>query len=165
MQKFHPADTDAWKLLERLIKVSDAAIADLRRHIGGLQDGSVQEGVLLLALQRLGQRFAETTGIAVHVKAEGDICLNDRLAAEVFQMVAEGLSNVRRHTHSPWATVSLACHNEHLIMRIENAGMVGEAPVSFTPRSIAGRAAAIGGHTRVERSDTGSTVVLVDIPL
>jgi len=46
-------------------------------------------------LRQLGQRFAKATGIAVPVEAAGDLALNDRLTAEVLQIIAEGLSNVR----------------------------------------------------------------------
>jgi signal transduction histidine kinase len=80
-------------------------------------------------------------------------------------MVAEGLSNIRRHTRSAWATVDLACHNGHLVVRMENDAAAGESPGPFTPHSIAERAAAMGGHMQVRRTDTGGTVVCIDIPL
>jgi hypothetical protein len=95
-------------------------------------------------VRRFASRFSEVTGIAVEVEARDDLRVADRLAAEAFQMVAEGLSNVRRHTQSPQARVGLALQNGSLHLRIENpAGPDPCAP--FTPRSIAERAAALGG--------------------
>src|SRR5439155_4762149 len=111
------------------------------------------------------EQFAKMTGIAVHVEAQTPLDVHDRLAAEVFHLVAEGLSNVRRHTCSTQATISLACGNGHLILRIANDIAVGAEPAPFLPRSIMERAAALGGCTRVELCADYDTVVVVDIPL
>ena len=73
--------------------------------------------------------------------------VNDRLAAEVLHLVAESLSNVRRHTPSTRATIGLTCRNGHLILCIEDDGAWNGTPVSFTPRSITERAEALGGQT------------------
>ena len=51
-------------------------------------------------------KFGELYDIEVEVKAPSAININDRLAAEVFQIVQEGLSNIKRHTAS--STASLA---------------------------------------------------------
>ena len=79
--------------------------------------------------------------------------------------VAEGLSNVRRHTDSLQATIILACRDSHLILRIEDDGAAGVVPAPFTPRSITERAATLGGHVRVEPRENGGSAVSVEIPL
>jgi signal transduction histidine kinase len=115
-------------------------------------------------VRRFASRFSEVTGIAVAVQAEDDLLIEDRLAAEAFQMVAEGLSNVRRHTQSPQATIGLALTNGSLLLRIENDA--GAEPCGlFTPRSITERAAALGGDAKVRKGVAGSTIVLVEVPL
>jgi signal transduction histidine kinase len=91
--------------------------------------------------------------------------LNGRLAAVVFQMVAEGLSNVRRHTHATRATVRLAQNNGHLVVRLENEEPTELAPTPFTPRSITERATALGGHAHVEQNGGSTTSVVIEIPL
>lgn len=151
--------------IERVIELTSAGIAELRGYVGGLKDGAEYQGGLILAIQRFARKFTEATGIVVHVEAETTVQVSDRLAAEVFQMVAEGLSNVQRHTDSAWATIRLACRSDHLIMRVENDIPEGMAPVSFAPRSITERAVALGGSAGVEYHEKGGTVVVVDIPL
>jgi signal transduction histidine kinase len=117
-------------------------------------------------VQRFTKKFAEATGIAVHIEAKTALPVHDRLAAEVFQMVAEGLSNVRRHTRSAQATVTLACDDQYLHLCIANDVMAGAAPTPFTPRSIMERATALGGGAHVEWPEHGGTVmIVVDIPL
>jgi signal transduction histidine kinase len=156
--------------LERLLALTNAGIADLRQYMGGLRENGARDsgllpGGLLPAVQRFAKKFAEATGIAVHVEAETALPVHDRLAAEVFQMVAEGLSNVRRHTRSAQATVTLACHEHHLSLSITNDMVAGTVPLPFTPRSITERATALGGGAHVEWPEHGGTVVVVDIPL
>jgi signal transduction histidine kinase len=101
---------------------------------------------------------------SVDVEAAADLHCNDRLAAEVFQMVAEGLSNIRRHTQATQAKIGLLRRNGYLVLRVENEGAPVTSPELFTPRSITERAAALGGQVLVERTDEG-TAVVVEIPL
>lgn len=164
-QKLASGSAEVKGEVERLIELTDVGLDDLRHYTAALRDGGESEGGLLPAVNRFAGKFSEATGIAVHVEAGADLCVNDRLAAELFQMVAEGLSNVRRHTSSLRATVGLARCDGHLVLRVGNDIMAGSAPLPFVPRSIAERAAALGGHGRVEWTESGDTVVVVEIPL
>jgi signal transduction histidine kinase len=161
---------DVHEDLEQLLALTSAGIADLRHYMGELREkGTPESGLLpaglLPAVQRFARKFAEATGISVHVEAKTALPVHDRLAAEVFQMVAEGLSNVRRHTRSAQATVTLGCHHDQLCLSIANDVTPGTVPVPFTPRSITERAAALGGGAHIEWPAHGGTVVRVDIPL
>ena len=80
-------------------------------------------------------------------------------------MVAEGLSNVRRHTRSVQATVTLTCCDQHLCLSIANDVAMGSVSTPFMPRSITERATALGGCAHVEWPEHGGTVIVVDIPL
>jgi signal transduction histidine kinase len=156
--------------VERLLALTNAGIADLRHYTGelrenGARDSGLLPGGLLPAVQRFTKKFAEATGIVVHVEAETALPVHDRLAAEVFQMVAEGLSNVRRHTRSAQATVTLSCQDDHLHLSIANDVATGAVPIPFTPHSITERATALGGRAHVEWPEHGGTVIVVDIPL
>jgi len=156
--------------LDHLLTLTKAGLADLRHYMDalrekGARDNGLLPGGLLPAVQRFAKKFAEATGIAVHVEAETALPVHDRLAAEVFQMVAEGLSNVRRHTQSAQATVTLSRGDQHLRLSIANDAARGFGLTPFTPRSIAERATALGGCAHVECSEHSGTVIVVDIPL
>src|SRR5262249_42860520 len=140
-------------------------IASLRGYVRQLPAGGSRESVLLAAVQRFVASFTETAHIAVQVEAASDLRINDRLAAEVFHMIVEGLSNIRRHTHAACANIGLARQNDSLILRIVNDGTDVVAPARFIPWSIAERAAALGGQARVEQVVGGGTQVTVEIPL
>ena len=148
----------------------------MRRYVWGLRAGEERRDVLLPAIQRFVTRFASVTGIDVIVEARGKIEVNDRLAAELFQIVAEGLSNVRRHALCNEARVEITCEGGKFLLQIKNRrpdesdgpgsgtdGAPRETPL-FSPRSIVERAALLGGETRVFIDDD-FTVVAVAIPL
>jgi signal transduction histidine kinase len=149
--------------LDRLIALADSGITDLRGFARKLPGEGAPEGSLLPAMQRFTDKFTDATGIAVALDVPADLQLHDRLTAEVFQIVAEGLSNVRRHTQAAHAAIYLQCRADHLQLCIENDG-VDNAP-SFMPRSITGRVTALGGHVSIGHPTPDHTAVLVEIPL
>lgn len=165
LRKCAAGTTDVQDDLQQLLTLVNAALVDMRGYVRGLSQGNGYKDGLRPAVERFAQQFTEATGIAVHVEVAADVCINDRLATAVFQMVAEGLSNVRRHTDSPWATIGLACCNGHFLLRIENADAAGTAVVPFRPRSITERAAALGGQVCVRRTEDARVALIVDIPL
>lgn len=151
--------------IEQLIELNGIGVTDLRHYVNGLKGSNERESELLPTVRRFATKFAEVTGIAVHVEAKTDIHVNGRFAAEVFQMVAEGLSNVRRHTQALQATIVLARTNNLFVLHIENEGTEGISPSPFTPRSITERVVALGGQTRVEWCGDGGARVIITIPL
>ena len=96
-QKLHSGNTDVVKNVEELLELTNQELVELRRYVWGLRAGEERRDVLLPAIKRFVGRFTSVTGIRVNVNSHGKIEINDRLAAEIFQMITEGLSNVRRH--------------------------------------------------------------------
>ena len=131
--------------------------------------------MLLPAIERFAERFSLVTGIKVDVEAHGKVKVNDRLAAELFQIVAEGLSNVRRHAFCREARVEISCRDSSLLLQIKNSRPRANTELerkygnenvkTFRPHSIAERAASLGGDTRVFVDEKDYTVVSVGIPL
>jgi signal transduction histidine kinase len=163
-QKLHAGASDITGDIAQLMAITEQGIGDLRGYVHRLPAAGNRENVLLAAVQRFAATFTEATHIAVKVEGASDLHINDRLAAEVFQMVVEGLSNIRRHTQATCASIGLACQNDCLIVQIVNDGANAAVPPRFIPRSIAERAAALGGQTCVEYI-AGGTRVTVRIPL
>jgi signal transduction histidine kinase len=151
--------------IERLLEMTDVGIGDLRRYIKGLHDRREHGNDFRTMVKRFTEKFAEATGINVSLVAPEEIIINDGLAAEVFQMVAEGLSNIRRHTESAHAVIKVECVGGKLLLSIENGRDIRDARVSFVPRSITERAASLGGVARVDTDVDGNTIVRVQIPM
>lgn len=153
--------------LAELVEKTESVIQDLRQYVGGLRDpgSSGLVNVLVSSVQKQARQFGEFYDIQVDVDVATDINMNDRLAAEVFQIVREGLSNIKRHTAATKARISLSSRNSDIVLNIENESPNGESYKTFTPRSIAERAVALGGRVSVNLSDEGRTTVSVVIPM
>ena len=176
-QKLEGGDVAIRANVKELLELTRHELAELRRFVWGLKAGEERMDVLLPAIERYAERFSVVTGITVDVEAHGKVKVNDRLAAELFQIVAEGLSNVRRHAFCRDARVEISCKETSLLLQIKNSRprMGGNAETeraeghdgnrAFRPHSIAERAAALGGETQVFVDEKDYTVVSVGIPL
>ncbi len=148
-----------------LLSLTNGEIADLRNYVGGLRRGESPREIFLPAVRRYASKFSEATGLSVEIEGSDDLPIYDRLAAELFQMIEEALSNVRRHSTSSYAKIHIAINDGHLEMHIRNERLKRLGEASFTPRSIAERAAALGGRAIVYTDANFDTVVNVQIPL
>lgn len=153
--------------LAELAERTDSVIKDLRRFVGGLKDRDSGErvNVLTSSIERHAKQLGEFYGIEVDVNIATDINMNDRLAAELFQIVREGLSNIKRHTSSARARIRMASLNGDIVLSIENDCSASNGKNTFTPRSITERAIALGGRISVKAGEDGSTIVSVIIPM
>jgi signal transduction histidine kinase len=151
--------------VEELLALTDGEIDDLRNYVGGLRRGETPQDIFLPAVRRFASKFSEATGLLVEVNGSDDLPIYDRLAAELFRMIEESLSNVRRHSTSSYAKLDIAISDGHLEMKVRNERLKRLGSPSFTPRSIADRATALGGETIVYTDTNDDTVVAVRIPL
>ena len=156
---------DVLETVEELLALTSGEIADLRSYIGGLRRGETRREIFLPAVRRFASKFSEATGLIVEIQGSDDLPIYDRLAAELFQMVEEGLRNVRRHSNSTYAKLDFAIKDGQLEMTFRNERLKRLGEASFVPLSIAERSAALGGRTLVYADENRDTVVCVQIPL
>jgi signal transduction histidine kinase len=174
-QKLEAGNTAIRGDIQELLELTNVELTELRRFVWGLRAGEERMDVLLPAIERFAERFSLVTGIKVDVEARGKVKVNDRLAAELFQIVAEGLSNVRRHAFCRDARVEISCNDGSLLLQIKNSrpranpeaerADGNENVKPFRPHSIAERAASLGGDTHVFVDEKDYTVVSIGIPL
>jgi signal transduction histidine kinase len=164
-QKLEGGKFDVNNDLERLIEMTQLEIHGLRQYVGGLSQAQSRQASLVQALKRFAEKFTGATGIAVEIEAETEIKINDRLTAEVVQLVAEGLSNIRRHTQSSRCSIKMGCRRGHFQLRIGNETEKGARTESFIPKSITARTHSLGGRVSVENSNDGWTLLEIEIPL
>lgn len=151
--------------LDKLTCMTDQVLRDLRVYAGKVKDGPSQtEPVFLVDLHRQTAHIKKFYDIDIVVSIDGDLKVSDRLKAEMLQIVREGLSNICKHTVAHRGYVKLQCFDEWIKIQIENDGF-GTPQIDFVPRSITGRAAALGGRAYVRQGLNASTAVHIEIPI
>ena len=152
--------------LDYLVEMAREGVEELREYVYDLRKAGDQGDVLLNSLLRYSAKFETVTGIRVSVVSRIDGgAINDRLAGEIFQMAAEALSNVQRHTTATAVHLTVErSPSGGVIVRIANKASTEGAPNEFVPKSISERAESLGGYTQVTQSP-GHTVVNIEIPL
>jgi signal transduction histidine kinase len=149
-----------------LISMAEMTIRDLRDYASNLKDKVAMPGEFLVgAVRKQSERLTRFYGINVEVTSDISPQLDGRLAAEAFQIISEGLSNVLRHTAAKRAFVTILCENSHLLLKVGNEVSGDSVVKEFMPKSINERASILGGTTFVEQRLNGQTVVHVTIPM
>jgi signal transduction histidine kinase len=167
LQRDAGADSPIASRVAELVDMAGMTIRDLRSYTTSLKEQTPMPGEFLVAaVKKQAERLGRFYGIAVDVQSDITAPLNGRIAAEVFQMISEGLSNILKHTSAKAASVQILCEHSMLMLKIGNAA--GEnilAADEFTPRSISERVQALGGTTYVERGEDGYTTVHLMVPI
>ena len=162
-------DRDVATRLEESVGTIDQVIRDLRGYVFGLRPGAVRERSLEAALVDLVRDFDRDSGIstALDVDASAAEALA-AVASDVLQIVAEALSNVRRHASASTCRVELRRSDVSVVVRIEDDG-VGFDPAAATGaghglRNFRQRAQRLGGTLAIESPEDGGAAIAVTIP-
>lgn len=153
--------------ISELVEMAGMTVHDLRTYAVRLRERTAMPGeVLAEAVKKHAARLGRFYGIAVEVASDVPAQLDGRLAAEAFQIVSEGLSNVLRHTEAKSAFVNMRGEGAALLLQVGNeASAPSSGAQAFTPRSIDERSRALGGSATVDRRADGYTVVQVTLPM
>lgn len=148
-----------------LQEVTVGELHNLRELVSGMRSGtSAADNALAPALQRQASRFTELFGLDVVVRCDAGLSIGRRLAAAIFPIVGEALTNIRRHTAATAAQIIVHDHPQTCELQIRNAHDPATAPAAFMPRSIAERVHALHGSVRVELQQAGFTDLIISIP-
>jgi len=161
LQSDHPVAPE----LDKLLDMTTQVIGDMRQFARSVRQGAAQtDAELLVALRRQAQQVHEFYGIRITIQAQPGLSISDRLAAEVFQIVNEGMHNIRKHTRARNGVVDLSNVDGQLRIRIENEAPEGP-PAPFLPGSLAERTNALGGTIEIVRTSQDATAVHIAIPV
>ncbi len=139
-----------------------------------LPPGLVQLG-LVSTIFRLCEEFSARHGIPVDFRAEGmdSVKPDFEFQINVYRIVQEALSNVRRHAHASLVTVKLVASHPSVLLRVEDDGQgfaqerspgEGLRERHMGLWSMGERARLLGGTLRIRSAPGKGTRILVDIP-
>ena len=146
--------TEARGLLAELAAAARSIYVDVREAILGLRSPVVPGVGLVAAVEDYAARFADASKIVVHVEAAGTargLDLAPDVEAQVFRIVQEALTNVRKHSGAGRADITFALNDGRLEVVIvdDGHGFGGSPSPADRPRygleAMHERAESIGG--------------------
>jgi signal transduction histidine kinase len=160
--------------LAELATAARSIYVDVREAILGLST-PVSSAGLSGAIEGYASRFAEASKVAVHVSTSPEAARLDlppAVEAQVFRIVQEALTNVRKHAAAQRVEVDLEVVDGSLIVAVEDDGRgigAAESPGEGWPRygatAMRERARSIGGSVAWSSVPGVGTRVRLDVPL
>ncbi len=159
--------------LDRLRGVADEIFEDISESISGLRTSVTERGLAGALLDYLDQ-FEERHGIRLHLEADSAAGQLTPLAAlQVFRLVQEALTNVRKHAAAFEATVTLTSPQPGALTVViaddgrgfgaPGNGGGGQRPLGLT--SMRERVEGLGGTLDISSGPGSGTRVTATIPL
>ncbi len=155
--------------------IATQMIEDVRRLSRGLRPAVLDDFGLAVALGRLTDDMAHTSGIVVdlHASSIKDQRFSHELEIEIFRIVQEALTNIVRHAKTDRAQVRVTVDDRSLevIVRDQGGGFDTHAQESarttlhFGLAGMRERAALLGGSLQLRSSLGQGTSVCVRVPL
>jgi signal transduction histidine kinase len=151
-----------------------AVYVDVREAILGLRSPIEPGQGLGAAIEAHARRVAADSGFVVDADIppeSRDLRLDPDAEAQVYRIVQEALTNIRKHAGARRVRLSMALADGCLTMKIDDdgRGLAGGTPPSDVPRyglrSMHERAAAIGATLDVRDGWRGGVVVSLAVPL
>jgi len=148
--------------LGELAAAARSIYVDIREAILGLRSPVVPGVGLVAAVEDYATRFAEVSKIAIRVEAPESarrLELAPEVEAQVFRIVQEALTNVRKHSGAHRAEIDFAVHGSGLEVRIADDG------AGLGTRWATGALPQYGLQAMRERADSiGATIDWTDPP-
>jgi len=154
---------------ERLRVVENTArdnLAEARALVAAFAPVALQDASLAQALGRLGTRFAQETGLAVTVRADGVGALPAAVEVVLLRAAQEAFANVRRHAQARSVTVRLAQTDGDVTLTVsdDGRGLGPDASDGFGLAGMRDRVRSAGGTLVVTSGDDGGTTLCARVP-
>ncbi len=132
--------------LERLEELAASAMHEIQALISQLRPRSVAEEGLPVALRQLAAERLERDGLEVTVEENGERSLSEAVAAGLYRIAQEALTNVAKHAGTQQATVRLNLTAGVTFLEVEDFGL------GFDPQSALGEHGHLGLAGMAERA-------------
>jgi signal transduction histidine kinase len=108
--------------LERLEELAASAMREIQALISQLRPRSVDEAGLPVALHQLAAERLERDGLHVAVEVKGEFSPPEGVAAGLYRIAQEALTNVAKHAGTEQATVRLSLPPGASFLEVEDRG-------------------------------------------
>jgi signal transduction histidine kinase len=151
------------------------SLSEARRFLWALRPDVVAREPLAQALQRIGQRWSEESGIPLHLEAAGpQRPLPAPIEATFLRAAQEALINTRKYSKATLVNFTLTYMEDEVVLDVQDDG-VGFDPAEASQQvgldhgyglaALRERAAQLGGSLEVESAPGEGTTVVVSLPV
>jgi signal transduction histidine kinase len=163
---------EAARQLEQLAAAAREVYSDVRESIIGLRGAAGADWRLVEALDEYLVAWQEQSGVACLLRVDRGLRFASTVEFQLLRIVQEALANVRKHAQARHVEVDLEVRGETLLLTVGDDGVgfhAGELGRSEFPRfglaTMRERAESIGGSFAVGSSQTGGTLVKIELPV
>lgn len=160
---------EARSRLTELRSMVTGAIASVRQFSRDLRPLALEDLGLIAAMQYLVNQLAQTTGIEVNLKIDGQVDgLSNDMEVAIYRILQETLNNVRKHAGATRVNITARFGQAHIRLVVEDNGQGFEVPEAITDFANLGsfgmmglreRAQLFGGDLTVQsRPGKGTTI-------
>jgi two-component system, NarL family, sensor kinase len=152
--------------LQRALALSKASLDEARAAMRELRTPG-NGRPLPEALSALAHAFSAETGIRVHLRTDGRSTSSPSQEEDLYGIVNEALTNVRKHAHATDVDVSFEAVRGRIRLEVADNGSGFSTRARTSGFGLTGmreRADALGGHLRVVSSIGRGTRIIVTVP-
>ena len=159
--------------LGELSAAARSVYVDVRETILGLRSPIGPDAGLVAAIRAHAKGVAESAKLAIRVQAAPDVesaRFDPDVETQAFRIVAEALTNVRKHASARRVTIDLRAADDRLTVTIrdDGRGFAAHGPADGRPhyglRSMTERAAGVGGALDWENDPDRGAIVRLVVP-
>ncbi|HEV3400055.1 MAG TPA: GAF domain-containing sensor histidine kinase [Actinomycetes bacterium] len=159
--------------LAKLRELTDGALAEMRALIFELRPEALREEGLVAAVRKHAEGLSAREELSVAIEAPDDqLALPAQVEEQLYRLAQEALGNIVKHAQASMVRIRFQLSHpeaDQLILEISDDG-IGFDPLVPRPghmglRTMAERAATLGGSLEVSSTPGGGTIVRVAVPL
>ncbi|MGB3681027.1 MAG: sensor histidine kinase, partial [Rubrobacteraceae bacterium] len=172
-EELPPGSKPAQRHLDQARQTARENLVEARHLVAALRPEILEGSSLPEALERLANRWSETSGVSAKLTVTGD-CerLSQELQVALLRVAQEALSNVRKHASASEATVTLSYAEDVVVLDVQDDGVgfdpdaaADVAEGGFGLQAMRERVEQFGGRLTVESAPGDGTTLAVQLPL
>lgn len=160
------ASEEARAHIENARRLASDSLEEARRSVSALRSGTLAEGSLIGAIERIGRTLTSDSGAKIETEVEGrPYALPQKYEANLLRIAQEALTNAVRHSEAERIIVRLAYRTGSVMLEIADTGrgMTGEEPSGFGVDGMRERAREIGGEINILSDPGRGTRIIVTV--
>ena len=161
------------KHLDQARRTARESLVEARRLVRALRPELLESSSLPEALERLAQRWSESSGVSADVSVAGDAKqLPQELQVTLFRVAQEALSNAQKHAGASRVDLTLSYIDDLVLMDVQDDGVGFDTTLTtngteggFGLRAMRERIQQVDGKLLVESTPGEGTTLAVELPV